>query len=165
MLTCESLTNQKKKMMMARNNNWMVNIVHLLNGAICCCMVGGGLYLFSVYAPQLKLAMGYTQTQINTVGAVMFLGGCLPTLLVVFFSLFFTHEFFFSPPSRLDTLPNDFLGETRQSYSSLLSVDFSVTQLLQLLLMAPSTLVGLPSLFALLLLVFMWLGVLVLLSI
>mmetsp|Transcript_29894 Transcript_29894/g.42024 ORF Transcript_29894/g.42024 Transcript_29894/m.42024 type:complete len:420 (+) Transcript_29894:153-1412(+) len=40
-------------------------------------LVGGSLYLFGVYAPQLKDEMELNQTQINDIGAGMFLGGCL----------------------------------------------------------------------------------------
>ncbi len=44
--------------------------------------VGGSLYLFGVYADQIKKEMHMSQEQINDIGAGMFVGGCVPLLLV-----------------------------------------------------------------------------------
>ena len=50
--------------------------IQLLAGSVET-LVGGSLYLFGVYAPQLKNKMNMNQTQINDIGAVMFIGGCI----------------------------------------------------------------------------------------
>ena len=60
--------------------------IQLLAGSVQT-LVGGSLYLFCVYALQLKDKMNMNQTQINDIGALMFIGGCILSYPVSCFTL------------------------------------------------------------------------------